>query len=157
MELVNQVLSAVSATLFDAFGCEIYRQPVEQGYETPCFFLFADNLREKRYIGGRTLHAFRVTAEYLPPEDGQRREAALEASGRLFRLLDRIRTEAGDFLCCNKQAEFGVVARGFSRGFEVSDELLRFTFTIQYFTADGGDDDAPAVPMEKLIMKGENR
>ena len=155
MEIINEALAAVSAALKGAFGFEIYRQPTEQGYETPCFFLAADDLREKRLIGGRMLRSFTVTVEYLPPDGGQRRENALELSRALFEKFDCVETENGAYRCYDKKADFGAIARGYSRGFEVADELLRFSFKIKYFTVGGGGEESDAAPMERLIMKGE--
>ena len=155
METVNEVLSAVGTVLSDAFGFDIFRQPTEQGFTAPCFFLSADALREQRMIGGRLLHSFDVTIEYLPPDEGQRRENALELSRRLFALFDSVETAEDVYRCYGKKADFGAIARGYSRGFEVTDELLRFTFTIKYFTLGGDGGDENAAMMERLIMKGE--
>ncbi|MBQ6163697.1 MAG: hypothetical protein IK118_05295 [Clostridia bacterium] len=155
MQTVNEILAAVASTLFETFGFEIFRQPAEQGFSTPCFFLSADDLREKRLIGGRLLESFTVRIEYLPPDEGQRRENALELSRRLFRLFDSVETPNGAYRCYEKKADFGAIARGYSRGFEVTDELLRFTFKIQYFTLGGDGGEEEAAMMERLIMKGE--
>lgn len=155
MDTINDVLAAVSKTLRTRFEMDVYRQPTEQGFVTPCFFVRADDIREQRMIAGRILRSFRVTVEYVSPEQGQRREDALAVSETLFRMFDLVQTPDAAYRCHEKKSDLSAIARGYSRGFEVTDELLRFSFVIKYFTVDDEDEEADAGMMERLIIKEE--
>lgn len=128
--MVNQAISAVCGKLSEAFGFPVYTEPHMQGVQTPAFFVTADNYTSKQYTAGRRKVSFDVTVQYLPPDTERRREDALQTGAKLEELFDALTLFGACAPCFHKKIGFRNLTRGFNRGFQVTDEVLVFSFDI---------------------------
>lgn len=68
--MLNEILDAVTARINEVFGDDytIYTDAVEQGLQTPCFFVGFLEPSEKPMIGGRYFREAGIYIQFLPGE-----------------------------------------------------------------------------------------
>lgn len=139
----NEITVAVAKRVDEIFAGQypIYTDPVEQGLETPCFFIGILKTDVQPMLGRRCLRSWEFRVQFLTEENGHgNRELMNRVSERLMEELEYITLSDGTLM------------RGTDRGCEADDQVL--TFLIQF----GGfflQPETPAEPMERMDLKGE--
>lgn len=131
--MVNQTLAAVCGILSKAFSLPVYTEPVAQGLELPSFFVKAEEISVKKLLGRRRRLDFTVQILYLPSKTERRRPESLETGKKLTSLFSLFSTGFGTVHGFSPRYELSKLARGFTRGFEDTDEVLLFRFDVKIF------------------------
>ncbi len=137
--MLQEAISAVASVLSEAFPYPVYTEAHRQGAKSPAFFVSAEDYTAKQRVGGRREIRFRVEILYLPPDDGQRSADALQTGEKLERLFCRLPLPGGDAPCFQKKFGFRDLTRGFSRGYQITDKVLVFSFVLDLFVYEEPD------------------
>ena len=138
--MMNKTVSAVCGLLDSRFSLPVYTEPQVQGMKNPCFFVTAEDYFQKRFLGSRRQEGFTVQILYLPASAERRREDCLHMGNELSQMFDLLPVQGELFVCMQKKYDFTKLTRGFNRGFEIDDQVLKFTFSIRYFTRTPGEE-----------------
>ncbi len=133
---VNKIIGAAAAALKSRFGIKIYQDHVEQGLQTPCFYLNLLRTGVTQETGERTRLDIFIDAEYFPHEDGDNAELAGIAA-EILRTLEVIVLPDGGSV------------RGTGRRCEITDGVLH-SFVSYTVLLNGKQQQ---VQMEKFYLK----
>lgn len=119
MEMVN----AISVRLNEIFGDEytVYLEQVEQGLQTPCFFIQPLDASDKNMIDNRKYRTSGFAIVFIPSDKKGHREQFVEVADKLFDNFDSF--ELSD----------GVVLSTFDRNINILDDVLHFTVLFKYY------------------------
>ena len=102
---VNKIVGAVAAVLKSRFGLKIYQDQVEQGLETPCFYLAVLSVGMTPVPGKGNELSVLLDVHYFPKTDGDHAETA-EMAASLLQALEVIPLPNGGAIRgVNRQAE----------------------------------------------------
>lgn len=136
----NEIMDAVTRRLDELFvdGCKIYTDNVEQGLETPCFFVGFLKTDVKPMLGRRSQRTYDMRIQYIPEEKQPSRELN-DISEQLMEGMEYITLSDGSLM------------RGTGRSSEISEGVLTFLVSFSGFFI---RQEEPAEPMMNLDMKG---
>ena len=137
--MLQEAISAVSEKLAASFDCPVYTEPNRQGTKCPAFFVTADQYTSKALAAGRREERFTIEIQYLPPDAERRRADALAVGEKLDRLFACLSLPGGDVPCFHKKFGFRNLTRGFNRGYQITDEVLVFSFVVDFFSYEKPD------------------
>lgn len=100
-------------TLSSTFGFEIFQNRVEQGFETPCFFISVLKPEASPLLGQRSMRRYALDIQYFPTET-RKNDEMYQVADRLMESLEFIRLPEGDLL------------HGTHISYEVVDGVLHF-------------------------------
>lgn len=136
---VNKIVGAVAAALKARFGLKIYQDQVEQGLETPCFYLALLSTGMEPVPGRGTELSILLDVHYFPASDGDHAETA-EMAAVLLQALEVIPMPGGGML------------RGTGRRAEETDGVLhgfvRYTLLVK---------EAEDLPQMEILQLKSNR
>jgi hypothetical protein len=120
--MIEQIINGILTAISEEFGDEytLYTESVMQGMKEPCFFVFCINPNTRLFRGRRYYHENQFAIQYLTAADEPRTECASVAE-RLFACLELI-TVDGDLM------------RGTEMDADISDEVLTFTVSYNFFS-----------------------
>lgn len=142
--MVTEIKEAVAIRLKQSFGDDyaIYSKKVEQGLETPCFFIKVLGQSRKQMIGNRYYLEVSFDVHYFPSVEGDNDELD-EVGSILFDDLEYITMVYGDQL------------RGTKMSYEKFEGVLHFYVTYGMFGQKEREGwDSMAEMMEELIYTG---
>lgn len=126
--MINKIISAICTALYNEFGYEVYKERIEQGLEEPCFFVQSINPSNVPTITGRRRKEYQYSVTFFP-ERKKAYEAINSAVERLYKILEVITVD-------------GVKIRGKGITTAVTDDVLTFVITYDFFEVSPGDDDS---------------
>ena len=89
--MIRSIINAVCAKLAESFkDAEIYDESVTQGLEEPCFFVRVISPQLTKELAGRYRLDCPVIVQYYPKRDGEENKSVIEASERIFTVLEDI-------------------------------------------------------------------
>lgn len=118
-----ELIDAMSVRLDEVFDGKypVYLEEVEQGLQTPCFFIQPIDGSDMNMISNRRYRTFGFVIVFIPDDvDGHRAQFA-EVTDKLFDTFDLF--ELGD----------GVVLPTFNREVNVVDDVLQFIVRFKYY------------------------
>lgn len=115
--MLNKIITGISQALDNEFNdndeeYEIYTDNVEQGLNTPCFFIFSLKPSSKQLIGNRYDRKYPFDIHYFPKDENSRNEIN-EVIERLYLAFEYIEVD-------------GDLVRGTSMNAEIIDNVLHF-------------------------------
>ncbi len=111
--MVNDIIKALSVTLHENFeGVNIYVDNVEQGFETPAFFIFNVESMEDRLLGNRAKRTNLFDIHYFSKTETN--EEIQQVASKLYTLLRQIKLLNGSSI------------NGFKLKHEVDEKVLHF-------------------------------
>lgn len=111
--MLSEIIKGISITLSSTFGFEIFQNRVEQGFETPCFFISVLKPEVSPLLGQRSMRRNPLDIQYFPSDPSKYDEMYLVAD-RLMESLEFIQLPEGDLL------------HGTHISYEVVDGVLHF-------------------------------
>lgn len=116
--MLNKIITGISQALdseFNADGNEytIYTENVEQGLETPCFFIFKLKPSSKQLVGNRYDRKYPFDVHYFPKDKENINYEINEVTERLYSALEYITVDEN-------------LVRGTNMNAEVVDDVLHF-------------------------------
>lgn len=123
---VNKIVGAVAAALKSRFGLKVYQDQVEQGLETPCFYLALLSAGMTPVPGKGTELSVLLDVHYFPGTDGDHAETA-EMAASLLQALSVIPMPGGGAL------------RGTGRQAEEADGVLHGTVRYTVLLKEAGE------------------
>ncbi len=139
--MVNELIRAIAKAIKNEFPqCDIFTEELEQGFESPCFFIFCEGQREYDKLDVRFLAEHTFVIEYFPKERNQ--NCCCCAKG-----------DNGDCCCCAKgdngdcwevqsklnrlleliALDDGSLVRGTNRKGEIHDNVLHFFVDYDFY------------------------
>lgn len=111
--MVNDLITGLSRTLYDNFdGVTIYVDNVEQGFETPSFFVYLVSSFESPLLGNRAKRVCLFDIHYFPKTE--KNEELQGVASKLYVILRQIKLLNGDSI------------NGFKLEHEIDDGVLHF-------------------------------
>ena len=126
--MINKIISAICTALYNEFGYEVYKERIEQGLEEPCFFVQSINPSNVPTITGRRRKEYQYSVTFFP-ESKKPYEAINSTVERLYKILEVITVD-------------GVKIRGKDVTTAVTDDVLTFVITYDFFEVSPGDDES---------------
>lgn len=113
--MINAVIEAVSAALYEEFGdrYRFHMEEVSQELEEPCFFIQALEPSGRLLRGPRYTRINPLCIQYFPESEEEPNRECYDAAERMFACLEQITIE-------------GVTCRGTRRRYKVVDGRLNF-------------------------------
>ena len=118
--MINDVLSAIVTAIYDKFGCEVYKERIEQGLNEPCFFVQSISPTSIVTISNRRRREYQYAITYFPADNGAY-TAFNDVIEELLEVLELIDVN-------------GSKVRGKDVSAVVNDGVLVFTITYDFFT-----------------------
>lgn len=88
--MIEKIIDSVIAILRAEYpDYPVYTERVEQGLETPCFFVYSLMMSLRRYVGQRVNEQYSLVVQYLPGSDEPRAECAT-VEENLYLLLEDV-------------------------------------------------------------------
>lgn len=136
----NEIMDAVTRRLDELFGdgCKIYTDNVEQGLETPCFFVGFLKTDVKQMLGRRSQRTYDMRIQYIPEE----KQPSRELNGISEQLM-----EGMEYIALSD----GSLMRGTGRSSEISEGMLTFLVSFSGFFI---RQEEPVESMMDLDVKG---
>ena len=128
--MVNQLTMAIARAIKEQFPqTDIFTEQLEQGFESPCFFIFCEGQREYNKLDVRFLAEHTFVIEYFPKERNQNccccakgdNGDCWEVQSKLNRLLELIALDDGSLV------------RGTNRKGEIHDNVLHFFVDYDFY------------------------
>ncbi len=115
--MVADIVNGITMTLGSAYeGYDIYTKDVEQGIETPCFFVQLLKASKRPLIGQRHIRDYPFDIQYFPEHDGDNEEM-MDVGDALEECLADITLQNGDMI------------HGNDMSYEIVDGVLHFFVT----------------------------
>lgn len=113
--MINTIIEAVSAALYEEFGdrYRIHMEEVSQGLEEPCFFIQALEPSGGLLRGPRYTRINQFCIQYFPESEKEPNRECYNTAERMFACLEQIALEGGS-------------CRGTRRRYKVVDGRLNF-------------------------------
>ena len=116
--MLNKIITGISQALDSEFNNKteeytLYTENIEQGLETPCFFIFKLKPSSKQLVGNRYEKKYPFDIHYFPKDEENINYEINEVTERLYSALEYI-TVGGDLV------------RGTSMNDETIDNVLHF-------------------------------
>ena len=142
--MVNDLVTAISLALSEEFGDDtiVYAEAVEQGLQTPCFFISSLEVTSRLYMGLRYFCENPFCIQYIPDESLNAKAACNDVAEQLFSCLELITDTEGDLV------------RGTDMHYEIVDGVLNFFVNYDLFVYKTDEDDDTEV-MEVLDQTSE--
>ena len=134
--MIKKVISAIAIALNQTFGddYDIYTEPIEQGFEGPCFSIVCvEPVREQR-LGNSYIHSNIFCVHYLTDEN------TAEKRAECYSIADTL-TNALEYITVDKN-----LVRGTKMHSEFSDGLLHFFVNYDTYSRKVID----KIPMENI-------
>lgn len=113
--MVSDIINGISNALYSNFeGVTIYTESIEQGFESPCFFIMPLNVSESPLMGARAFRNMAFDVHYFPMSERASNAEIQTIASKLFGVLKRIDLLNGDKL------------NGFKLRYEVENGVLHF-------------------------------
>lgn len=95
--MVNEIIKGISVALYENFNpVNIYTDKVEQGFETPAFFIRTIRSSESRLLGNRAKRQYTFSIHYY--SESRKNEELQEVASKLYGILRQIKLLNGDSL-----------------------------------------------------------
>lgn len=87
--MTNYIIKGIAQALNGEFGEDytIYTEKIEQGFETPCFFISLVSSSDKMMLGHRCFSENLLCVQYFPQDEQHGNEECLEVMDRLTKCL----------------------------------------------------------------------
>lgn len=122
--MINEIMDAVTNRLDELFpDCRIYTDAVEQGLETPCFFVSVLEPAERQMIGQRYFREAGFVIQYLPDE---------AETDSINRNINQVLEALFDGMEYITLAD-GKIMNGTKRNSKVEEEILHFFVSYNCF------------------------
>lgn len=93
----TQITSAVCRALREAYGnIPIYKEPIDQDFEEPCFIVWCEKTETAPVIWPRFRETHDIEVRYYPPERNRQHGSGLDMGAELFKVLSRITIKDGE-------------------------------------------------------------
>lgn len=119
--MLNDMIDAVSLKLTEEFGTEVavYKEPVEQGESTPCFFVYLQTSNQKKMLGKRYFLEQKFAIHYHP--------CTTNKNSEIFDTIERL-SIALEYMTLE-----GDLIRGTKMNYEVVDNILHFLVNYNFY------------------------
>lgn len=117
----TQIISGVCRALARAFDVPIYREPIDQDFEEPCFFVWEQSTDTSPVIWPKFRETHRIEVRYYPRQRDSQHGVALDMGARLVDVLRRITIINGE------DESLPIYATDYSR--RIVDDALSFSVT----------------------------
>lgn len=117
----TQIISGVCRALASAFDCPIYREPIDQDFEEPCFIVWEQSTDTSPVIWPKFRETHNIEVRYYPPNRNTQHGEALNVGAQLVEVLRRITIING------KDESLPIFATEYSR--RIVDDSLSFSVT----------------------------
>lgn len=120
---MKEIIDAISVRLDQIFGDEytIYLEEVDQGLQTPCFFITLIDFEDKNRIADRKYRQYGFAIDFIPSDDEGHRMQFAEVTDKLFDNFDSV--ELAD----------GTILYTFDRNINVIRDVLEFTVLFKVY------------------------
>lgn len=137
-----EIIDAISVRLNEVFGEDytIYLEQVEQGLQTPCFFIQPIESTDKNMISIRKYRTNTFVITFIPSGTGSQREQLVQVANRLLDHFDSF--DLGN----------GVVLPTFDRSIDVADGTLNFILAFKYYKYKNGNSDDMQESLDMSVM-----
>ncbi|MDO4267453.1 MAG: hypothetical protein Q4C73_03185 [Eubacteriales bacterium] len=137
----NELLHAVTRQLDKLFegAYTIYTENVEQGIETPCFFVGFLKTTDIPMLGSRRQRTWDMQVQFIPEEKGDNTHLLNEVCETLLEGLEWVRLEDDRLV------------RGIERSGTITDDALTVLVSFSRFLIRPAD---PVIPMGELKVEG---
>ncbi len=116
--MVNALINAIAKAIKKEFSqCNLYTEQLEQGFESPCFFILCISHKEHDRLAVRFLAEHTFCISYFPQKGKQE---CWEVQSKLNRLLEQIKLDNG-------------FVRGTNRKGEIHDNVLHFFVDYDFY------------------------
>lgn len=97
---MKELIDGISVRLNEIFGDDyaIYLDEVEQGLETPCFFITLVDFEDRNRISNRKYRQYAFGIDFIPSDDRGHREQFAEVTDKLFDNFDSIELADGSIV-----------------------------------------------------------
>lgn len=95
--MLNEIIKGISTALHRAFGFEIFVNQIEQGLQTPCFFIAVLKSEVTPLLGRRCLKRNSFDIQYFPTES-RKHDEMYQVAEQLIEHLEFIALPNGDLL-----------------------------------------------------------
>lgn len=92
----TQIVSGVCRALANAFDIPIYREPIDQDFEEPCFFVWEQSTDTSPVIWPRYRETHNIEVRYFPPNRLRQHSEARDIGAQLIEVLRRITIRNGE-------------------------------------------------------------
>lgn len=87
----TQIISAICRTLHAEYPkIPIYREPMDQDFEEPCFFVWCEQTQTDPIIWPKFQQTHNIEVRYYPPQRDSQHGEALNIGAELVRVLSKI-------------------------------------------------------------------
>lgn len=155
--IIKSIIDAMSQAIYSEFGEDyrIYTEAVEQGLETPCFFISCTSTSEEEKLmagtsEGRLLRSQVMQVYYFPQSDDYKGEYN-DVTDRLYEALNYITTDEGLIRGTNMNSEVkkNTLRWGSDTSSQVQENILSFVVTYKFPVLRVSDE---AVKMKELYF-----
>lgn len=94
--LANDIVKGVCSALNECFDITVYTERVEQGLKLPCFFVYCNDLKRRRYRGERYLAQNEICIQYVPDDTARLNDEITKTTEKLFLYTEYIRVSCGE-------------------------------------------------------------
>ena len=115
------MIDAISLKLTEEFGTEVavYKEPVEQGESTPCFFVYLQTSNQKKMLGKRYFLEQKFAIHYHP--------CTTNKNSEIFDTIESL-SIALEYMTLE-----GDLIRGTKMNYEVVDNILHFLVNYNFY------------------------
>lgn len=92
----TQIVSGVCRALANAFDIPIYREPIDQDFEEPCFFVWEQSTDTSPVIWPKYRETHNIEVRYFPPNRQSQHSEARDIGAQLVEVLKRITIRNGE-------------------------------------------------------------
>ncbi|MBQ8038078.1 MAG: hypothetical protein IJ268_13900, partial [Proteobacteria bacterium] len=92
----TQIVSGVCRALANTFDIPIYREPIDQDFEEPCFFVWEQSTDTSPVIWPKYRETHNIEVRYFPPNRQSQHSEARDIGAQLVEVLKRITIRNGE-------------------------------------------------------------
>ena len=120
--MITNVMKGIAGALHETFGDKytIYTENVKQGFNEPCFYLFALQPTNEAAIGGHYLRSYPFDIHYFPKDENNAKAEMHHMAEALFLALEDINV-------------LDNLRRGSTMRYEIVDGVLHFFVTYSMY------------------------
>lgn len=139
-----QIISSISNRLYDTFGTDydIHLEPVEQDFKTPAFSIILMPSSAYMKIMGSENNINKFDIIYYPKHDHYRQE--------LIEMADSLKKAFRKPLPIDESVKTMEVVPASDISWRIVDDVLHFTFTLDYFVDTYESDDAEMTDLTQV-------
>lgn len=118
--MTNQLIEAITKTLYKNSKCRTYIDEIKQGFKEPCFFIENKSTVQTKGYGKRRLKENLIVINYFPSDNLNKIQEINEICDELYRTLEYISFDEKHII------------RGRNMNHSISDGVLVFTVTYAF-------------------------